>query len=516
MTLISFLKSYKSFISPCSDNIKHDKKYSVSVLIMGIILLSAYTSAGEVVSYPSIRDDKLKVETVVTGLHSPTTMAFLGADDMLVLEKEQGTVLRIQNGVIISEPVLKVDVANDKEFGMLGINVQKVFSNSSVNIYDVFLRFTERTHTSNTSDQVQNASGEYSNKESLSFAASHLIDAMRQLIGGNSSGTDLHLALAQGQISTVLDRKANENKQRVTDVVSNKLYKYILVDRPGVDNGTLSGPHVILNIPVDKGSSRHVGGIIAIDPFNRGHLYTTVGDLDIPNRSKMQNIENGLESDGSAGILRISKNGDQISKGILGQEDQLSKYFAYGIRNSFGLAFDPVNGKLWDTENGPGSNDEINLVEPGFNSGWQDIMGLAPSDFNFTNELVNFDQNGHYSDPEFVWEDVVAPTAIAFLTSDKLGPTYESDMFVASSSTGNIYRFELNSNRTGLILPGDLADKVADFRNETEPVTFGDSFNAITDIKVGPDGYLYLVSLADGTIYRIVPHLDSRISPESG
>ena len=60
-----------------------------------------------------------------------------------------------------------------------------------------------------------------------------------------------------------------------------------------------------------------------------------------------------------------------MGSGILGASDPLNKYFAYGVRNAFGLDFDPVTNKLWDTENGPSSNDEINLADPGFNrAGW--------------------------------------------------------------------------------------------------------------------------------------------------
>jgi glucose/arabinose dehydrogenase len=78
--------------------------------------------------------------------------------------------------------------------------------------------------------------------------------------------------------------------------------------------------------------------------------------------------------------------------GILGNETPLNKYYAYGIRNSFGIAFDPLTGKLWDTENGLMDNDEINLVEPGFNSGWRKVMGIASVDNKFdpTNNLVDF------------------------------------------------------------------------------------------------------------------------------
>ena len=65
------------------------------------------------------------------------------------------------------------------------------------------------------------------------------------------------------------------------------------------------------------------------------------------------------------------------SRSILGNTYPLNLYYAYGIRNSFGFDFDPVTGNIWDTENGPGEGDEINLVEPGFNSGWHEVHGMA-------------------------------------------------------------------------------------------------------------------------------------------
>ena len=444
-----------------------------------------------VLAYPTVRDANLTVETYLTGLNNPTTMAFLGPDDILVLEKDNGTVRRIQNGVLTEQPVLKVKIANEKELGMLGIDVIKRFSNASTNIYDVFLRFTEKG---------------YDKEELLAFAISHLIQAIRQLQMGDPTGVDIQLSIAQEQISAVL--RLNDTLQEDESAagrITNKLYKYTLTDNKDSHRYQMVGPEVILNLPVNGSTSRHVGGVVAIDPTNTEHVYTTVGDLDISNRTKVQNFGDGSEPDGSAAILRTTSSGKTIGDGtgILGPQHPLDKYFAYGIRNSFGLAFDPLTGNLWNTENGPDFGDEINLVEPGFNSGWQKIMGLAPSGFNFSKDLVNFEGKGRYSDPEFVWHNVVAPTAILFLTSDNLGGDYRNDMFVAGSNNGKIYRFELNSDRTELLLPDELADRVADIENETEPLVFGNDFYAITDMKVGPDGNMYVVSFADGAIYRI-------------
>ena len=119
-------------------------------------------------------------------------------------------------------------------------------------------------------------------------------------------------------------------------------------------------------------------------------------------------------------------------------KDIINKYYAYGIRNSFGLDFDPVTGKLWDTENGPSFGDEINLIEPGFNSGWKDVQGVwkvkggneGDAELNPSDGLADFGGKGKYSAPKFIWENVVGPTAIKFLDSDKIGKQYQNDMFV--------------------------------------------------------------------------------------
>src|SRR5207244_3946121 len=94
--------------------------------------------------------------------------------------------------------------------------------------------------------------------------------------------------------------------------------------------------------------------------------------------------------------------------------DFLFYYYAYGIRNSFGVDFDPVTGKLWDTENGPTFGDEINLVNPGFNSGWSQVMGIwkvgaspgpiiGEDNSNPPKKLVFFGGEGKYRAPEFSW-----------------------------------------------------------------------------------------------------------------
>ena len=107
------------------------------------------------------------------------------------------------------------------------------------------------------------------------------------------------------------------------------------------------------------------------------NVYVTIGDVGIDGHdTKAQHVQNGLDAGGTSGILRISKDGSAILPGVLGNKFPLNLYYSYGIWNSFGIDFGPVTGNLWDTENGLIFGDEINLVKPGFNSGYAKIDGI--------------------------------------------------------------------------------------------------------------------------------------------
>jgi glucose/arabinose dehydrogenase len=443
--------------------------YCSFVFLIGLLLINSISSFNSIhllnasISKPGtflqndsaiISDPNLALEVFASGLRLPTNIAFLDSGEVLVLEKENGTVRKIVDGKPLGKPLLDLNVATFDTRGMLGI---AVVTNQTVNKQYVFLYYTEAKD-------------------------------------GKGDGQDKCISPS----NCLPEYPPN----------GNRLSRYELSE----DGTKLINRKVIFNWPPFSAAT-HNGGEIVIGPDN--NLYVLIGDGG--NRHTIfSNSNESTEIDGRTGILAFDQSGKAaFPHGILGDQDPLNKYFAYGIRNGFGLDFDPVTGKLWDTENGPSFGDEINLVEPGFNSGHSKILGFWKQNKNSlgelvmeqgTNKLIDFWGKGKYSAPEFAWNQSVAVTAIKFLNTDQYGKKYENDMLVGTvKPNGDLYHFDLNSNRSELDLQGPLEDKIANSYGELSNVTLGKNFGVISDITVGPDGYIYIVSLTRGEIYRIIP-----------
>ncbi len=252
----------------------------------------------------------------------------------------------------------------------------------------------------------------------------------------------------------------------------------------------------------------HDSGPINFGPD--GKLYGTTGDLN-RNNAEQNNQAAATTSSKVGGIYRFSADGTiPADNPFVGNANaDFRRWFAYGVRNTYGTAFDPVNGKLWETENGPDFYDEVNLVAAGFNGGWNDIRGPVSRDGQTTAGLVSLGAAAAYSDPKFSFLTPVAVTGIEFLAGSALGPSYDDAVVVGASNTGDFYLLRLNANRDGFVLSDGLADLVADSTTERNSVrfgtNFGNAFAGVVDLQVGPDGALYVVSLGRGLIYRIVP-----------
>ncbi|MBA3750807.1 MAG: PQQ-dependent sugar dehydrogenase [Nitrosopumilus sp.] len=411
-------------------------KHLLSVFIV-ITLISAiyYNSA---FGNPELKDNNLKVELLVKGLSSPTSMSFIDSNNILVLEKNNREVRLIYNNQLQEKPVLKLNVDNTTLTccrGLLGIATK---------------------------------------------------------IQENSIGVFLYLS----EIS-----KDNNQPE-----VRNKVYKF------NWDGENLVNPKVLLDLPAEPGPN-HPSGKIVIG--KDGYLYTAIGDLN--NEGQLQNIKDGPQPSDSSVFLRINtidgsaaSNNPFVKLAKSYPDSQMAKYYGYGLRNSFGLAIDPVTGFLWDTENGDTDYDEINIVQPGFNSGWKKIMGpISESDLELP-DLVTF-PGSHYMDPAFSWNPSLGVTDIEFLGSSKLGINYENNVFIGDITKGNLYYFKLNHTRTGILFddPNIQDDLIANDK-ELNDIILGTGFEGITDIVTGPEGYLYILTFdqeqdGDEKIYRVLP-----------
>jgi glucose/arabinose dehydrogenase len=259
----------------------------------------------------------------------------------------------------------------------------------------------------------------------------------------------------------------------------------------------------------------HDGGKITFGPDNK--LYAIAGDVNRNERTS--NFESSSTVTATASILRVTPAGGVVPGNPFfgnGSRPQADIY-AYGIRNSFGLAFDPLTGALWDTENGPDRFDEINRITPGFNSGWEDIMGPTSRNGGSTGTLVSLGPAAHYEDPKLSWKTPVAPTDAYFMETSRLGRQYANDLFVGTVLDGGvIYDLNLTHTRKALQLSGGLADGVADNSSgsllaEQSDIVFGTGFGVVTDFQAGPGG-LYVTSLTQGSLFRIAPDTSSTMS----
>lgn len=262
---------------------------------------------------------------------------------------------------------------------------------------------------------------------------------------------------------------------------------YNRIERYTWDGQSLIDPVVMIDIPVNL---YHNGGAMVTGPD--GQVYAVVGDTG----------RYGLLQNKEPGSYHPPGMTDYLDTSVILRVEPPGEYYAVGIRNSFGLAFDPVTGMMWDTENGPENFDEINIVQEGFNSGWEVVMGPATKDDLLR---MTMSESYQYEDPKFTWYHTVAPTGIGFVDfaeTDK----YNNSIFVGDCNHGRLYIFTMNQNRDGFVFSSlGLQDTVADSGDSLEEIILAEGLGCITNIRTGPDGYLYITSYSHDTIYRVLP-----------
>ncbi len=229
------------------------------------------------------------------------------------------------------------------------------------------------------------------------------------------------------------------------------------------DRGT--SMHLVLDVQV--AGERHNGGRMLFGPD--GMLYVVVGETYNSKLAQDRSVNGGK-------VLRMTPTGGVPADNPFAG----SRIYSYGNRNSFGLAFDPKTGDLWETENGPECNDELNRILPGRNYGWgpsETCDGKAPGDTNGDGPRPVL--------PLIFYDTTIGPTGIAFCDGCGLGTAREGHLFFGSFNTGDIHEVTLDADRTGVA-------------RDATPFNHG---NLVLSIETGPDGALYF---SDGVgIFRL-------------
>ncbi len=317
---------------------------------------------------PSLTDPNLTVLTVASGFTTPIGIAFLGANDWFVIEKQTGQVKHLVNGAV-DATVLDLAVNNASERGLLSIALHPNFATN----HFVYLFWTCQAAPPPP--------------ESPFFPTATTCADTPEL------GADTGDILAVPLLGNRVDRF-------VWDAGTSTLTfdKNLIKLRSFQNDGAPDPPNQGDEAQPPRGN--HNGGVTRFGPD--GKLYIFFGDQG--RRGQLQNLPSGPTLTGlgatvpddqfggpepdnahfSGVVIRLNDDGSTptdnpffAAGASMGGEvgANVQKIFAYGLRNSFGLAFDPESGNLWESENGEDAYDELNRIEPGMNGGWIQIQG---------------------------------------------------------------------------------------------------------------------------------------------
>ena len=266
---------------------------------------------------------------------------------------------------------------------------------------------------------------------------------------------------------------------------ANKVVSATNVARARLENNSLSDVKVIFrstpampNGP-DLSAGTKTGGRIAIDVD--GNLFVVIGDRD-PAGANPWDVAQKLDTD-LGKVIHITPDGQPVpGNPFIGTPGALPEIWSIGQRSQEGLAFDPETHRLWETEHGPRGGDELNIIEKGKNYGWPVIThGI---DYSGAAVGAGITAKEGMEQPVYYWDPVIAPSGLAFYQGS-LFPEWKNSVFVGG-------------------LRGMLLDRLTlrDDKVVAEEALLTDLHSRIRDVRVGPDGAVYVLTDSGGATIR--------------
>jgi aldose sugar dehydrogenase len=251
-----------------------------------------------------------------------------------------------------------------------------------------------------------------------------------------------------------------------------------VVARAQLSGSSLTGMEEVFRTGKASSGGHHFGSRLAFD--NDGRLYVTLGERG--SRDRAQDL-----SDQAGSILRLNDDGsipgDNPFVGVAGAAPEI---FTYGHRNAQGLALNPTSGEIWAHEHGPQGGDEINIIASGSNYGWPIITYGA--EYGSGDPIGDGTSAPGMEQPVTYWIPSIAPSGMAFYTGSAF-PNWNGDLFVGALAGQHLRRVELDGDRV-----------------VSEEVLLRGLVGRVRDVRVGPDGFIYIVTDEDnGGLYRLEP-----------
>jgi glucose/arabinose dehydrogenase len=233
---------------------------------------------------------------------------------------------------------------------------------------------------------------------------------------------------------------------------------------------------IIFRMQPKSSSGVHFGSRLAFDP--QGHLFITLGDRGVKDRAQRMD-------DDAGSVVRLNDDGSVPQDNpFVKQQGARPDLYTKGNRNIQGAALHPDSGALWINEHGPQGGDEINIVHAGGNYGWPVIT--AGVNYGLGTKIGEGTQKAGMEAPLYTWSPSIAPSGMAFYGGDRF-PEWKGNLLVGALRGRALVR---------LTLHGDTI--------QSEERMFVNDVGRVRDVRVGPDGFIYLLTDSnEGLLVRV-------------